>query len=177
MNIRGAKVKIRNVTRADLHYLVKWKTDPEIADFVRGAPINTTFDIENRRYEKGLNEPDMIRLIIESIDGIPIGYISIGDIDKDNKKAEIGMLIGEKQFCNKGFGTDALIALIKHLFKVMGFNRLSIEVFEYNHRAKKFYEKIGFKVEGVQRQGLVRNKKFQDIYLMGILKDDFNNGL
>ena len=173
MNLAGNKVRIRNITRADIPLLVKWKNDPEIADLVRGAPINTTFEIESRRYEKGLGEYDTLRLIIESLTGSSIGFISLGSIDKENRKAEVGMLIGEKRMWNQGFGTDALVTLLRHLFLELDFHRVGLEVFEYNVRAKKVYEKIGFSIEGLERQGLYRNGRFYDIILMGILRDEF----
>jgi RimJ/RimL family protein N-acetyltransferase len=173
MYLSGDKVKIRTMKRPDLPLLVKWKNDAEIADLVRGAPINTTYDIENRRYEKGLCEHDAVRLIIETLPGIPIGFITISDIDKENQKADIGMLIGEKEYWDRGYGTDSLVTLLKHLFFDLGFNRIGLEVFEYNTRAKRVYENIGFRVEGIERQGLLRNDKYYDIHLMGILREDF----
>ncbi len=173
MYLIGQKVKIRNLKRPDVPLLVKWKNDPEIADLVRGGPINTSFEIENRRYDKGLNEHDTIRMIVETLAGKPIGFISLSDIDKDNGKADVGMLIGEKDFWDQGYGPDSLVTLLKHLFYDLGFNRVGLEVFEYNLRAKKAYEKIGFKLEGLQRQGLCRNDKYYNIFLMGILKEDF----
>ncbi len=173
MNLAGNKVRIRNITRADIPLLVKWKNDPEIADLVRGAPINTTFEIESRRYEKGLGEYDTLRLIIESLTGSSIGFISLGSIDKENRKAELGMLIGEKRMWNQGFGTDALVTLLRHLFLELDFHRVGLEVFEYNVRAKKVYEKTGFTIEGLERQGLYRNGRYYDIILMGILRDEF----
>ena len=173
MNLVGNKVRIRNISRADIPLLVKWKNDPIIADFVRGGPINTTFEIENRRYEKGLGEHDAVRLIIETLKNEAVGFISLGDIDKDNMKAEVGMLIGEKKLWHRGLGTDALVTLLRHLFIELGFHRVGLEVFEYNNRAKSVYEKIGFRVEGLQRQGLFRNGRYYDIILMGILQEEF----
>jgi len=173
MNLTGEKISIRNLTRADIPLLVKWKNDPEIADLVRGGPINTTYETESRRYDKSLGEPDTARLIIETLSKKPIGFISLGEIDKDNQKAEVGMLIGEKEFWNQGYGSDALITLLRNLFFNQGLNRVGLEVFAYNLRAKKAYEKIGFKIEGIQRQGLFRNDRYYDIFLMGILKQEF----
>lgn len=175
MNLLGKKTRIRNICRSDIKLLVKWKNDPEIADLVRGGPINTTFETEQRRYERGLGDYDCIRLIIETLSRRPIGFISITNIDKENRKAEVGMLIGEKDYWDKGYGSDSLIALLRHLFYELGFNRIGLEVFEYNIRAKKTYEKIGFKVEGLQRQGLRRGSRYNDILLMGLLKDEFHN--
>lgn len=173
MKLIGEKVVVRNLTRADVPLLVKWKNDPDIADLVRGAPINTTFEIESRRFARGLDDHDTLRLIIETLTGKPIGFISLGEIDRDNHKAEVGMLVGEKEYWDRGFGTDGLRILLNYLFFELDFNRIGLEVFEYNIRAKKAYQKIGFKVEGLLRQGLFRKGRYYDIFLMGILKQDF----
>ncbi len=173
MNLTGEKVKIRSLTRADIPMLVTWKNDPEIADLVRGGPINTTLEAENRRYDRGLDEHNTIRLIIETSWGKPIGFISLSDIDKDNHKAQLGMLIGEKEYWDRGYGSDSLVTLLDHLFFKQGFNRIGLEVFAYNLRAKRLYEKTGFEVEGIQRQGLCRNGRYYDIFLMGILKESY----
>lgn len=173
MFLQGTKVNVRSLTREDTLNIVKWKSDPEIADLVRGGPIHTTIEIENRRFDRHNEATDTLRLLIETKQKKAIGFISLGEIDKENKKAELGMLIGEKNYWDQGYGTDALIALLDYLFTKLDFNRVSLEVFDYNLRAKKAYEKIGFKVEGVQRQGLFRNGCFHDIFNMGVLKDDF----
>ena len=173
MILTGEKVKVRNLNRQDIPLLVKWKNDPEIADLVRGGPIHTTFDMECRRFEKSLTEYNTMRMIIETLSRKPIGFISLGEIDRDNRKAEIGMLIGEKEYWDQGYGTDSLITLLDYLFREKCLNRVGLEVFEYNTRAKRAYEKIGFTVEGVQRKGLFRKNAFYDVYLMGILREDF----
>lgn len=173
MFLQGTKVNIRSLNREDILHIVKWKTDPEIADLVRGGPIHTNIEIENRRFDRHSEGTDILRLVIETKQKKAIGFISIGEIDKTNNKAELGMLIGEKKYWDHGYGTDSLFTLLNYLFCKLGFNRISLEVFDYNIRAKKVYEKIGFQVEGIQRQGLFRNGNFHDIYLMGILKQDF----
>jgi len=173
MFFQGNKVNVRSLNREDLLNIVKWKSDPEIADLVRGGPIYTSIELENKRFDRSLDGTDTLRLLVETKQKKAIGFISLGEIDKENKKAELGMLIGEKDFWDRGYGTDALITLLDYLFTKLDFNRVGLEVFDYNHRAKKAYEKIGFKVEGIQRQGLFRGDAFHDIYIMGILKQDF----
>jgi len=175
MFAEGNKVYVRTLKRSDLAKIVQWKNDPEIAYLVRGCPIQTNLRLESKRFDKTREEGDGTRLMITTKQGEPIGMIALGDIDKTNKKASLGMLIGEKQYWNRGYGSDALIALIDYMFNKLDFNRVSLEVFDYNHRAKRAYEKIGFKVEGVQREGLIQGNEYHDIYLMGITKRDFNS--
>lgn len=175
MKLKGEKTVIRKIQSSDISLMVKWKNDSEIADLVRGTPINTTYEIESRRYYAGIDDRDTARFIIETIEGKPIGFLTLGEIDRENHKAELGMFIGEKEYWGQGYGTDCLRTMLNYLFCELDFNRIGLEVFEYNDRAKNAYQKIGFRVEGIQRQGLYRNEKYYDIYFMGILKDDFIN--
>ncbi|MDA8234625.1 MAG: GNAT family protein [Clostridia bacterium] len=169
----GSKVYVRTLKRSDLVRVVKWKNDPEIGYLVRGIPIQTNLQLENKRFDKARDEGDGTRLLITTKENLPIGLIVLDNIDKNNKKASLGMLIGEKQYWNQGYGTDALVALLDYMFIKLDFNRVSLEVFDYNLRAKRAYEKIGFKEEGLQREGLLQGNVFHDIYLMGITKRDF----
>lgn len=171
--LEGNLVYIRTLQHSDLPIIVTWKNDPELADLIKGWAIQTNLSIENRRFNKILDMGDSVRLLITIKDGTPIGLIAISDIDKTNKKASLGMFIGNKAFWNKGYGSDALKLMLKYCFRQLDFNRIGLEVFDYNLRAIQMYTKVGFKIEGTQRQGLWRKDQYHDIYLMGILKEEF----
>lgn len=173
MHLEGKQSYIRTLVKQDLPLLVKWKNDPLIAELVSGNPIMTTLEIEERRFEKCLGEYDNLRLIIETKEGKAIGFVSICGIDKCNKKVELGMLIGEREFWAKGFGTDALNTIIDYLLNKLCFNRIGVEVFSFNERARRLYERMGFKLEGVLRQALCRRGIFEDVLLMGLIKKDY----
>ncbi|ADG82776.1 GNAT family N-acetyltransferase [Thermincola potens] len=173
MHLEGKKTSIRTIARPDLPLLVKWKNDPVIGEMVCGNPVITTLELEEKRFERQLEEYSVLRLIIENEKGVPIGFMSVTEIDKFNRKVELGMLIGEKKYWGQGYGTDALLTVINYLFNKLGFNRVGVEVFRYNERARRLYEKLGFVQEGVQREGLYKNGTYVDIILMGLLKKDF----
>ncbi|WP_461568663.1 GNAT family N-acetyltransferase [Thermincola ferriacetica] len=96
MHLEGKKTSIRTIARPDLPLLVKWKNDPVIGEMVCGNPVITTLELEEKRFERQLEEYSVLRLIIENEKGVPIGFMSVTEIDKFNRKVELGMLIGEK---------------------------------------------------------------------------------
>ena len=173
MYLRGEKVIIRSMQKSDLPMVVQWKNDSEIGLMVRGTILQTNINTETRRFEKSQRDFDSIRLTIDQRDGKPIGFIVISELDKLNQKANLGMLIGEKSLWDKGYGTDSLVTLINYLFNDMELNRIGLEVFDYNIRAQKLYEKLGFVKEGIQRQGLFRDGKYSNVIFMGLLKDEY----
>lgn len=85
---------------------------------------------------------------------------------------EVGIFIGLKKFQNKGYGTDAMNILIDFIFKEMNINKIKLDVYEFNNKAIKCYEKCGFKKEAILKMELFRKGKFHDIIRMVLFKDD-----
>ncbi len=93
----------------------------------------------------------------------------------ENGTAEIGIFIGNQQFREKGYGTDAMKVLIDFIFNQTNINRIQLSTYSFNERAYKTYLKCGFKEEGRLRQRIFRNGKYHDEILMGgLLREEYN---
>jgi RimJ/RimL family protein N-acetyltransferase len=103
-----------------------------------------------------------------------IGSCGFINLDNLNQTAEAGILIGNTEYWNKGFGTEALSLLMDYGFNALNLHNIFIRFYSFNERAIKSYEKIGFKIIGKYREALLRGKKRHDILLMDILHDEFN---
>lgn len=88
---------------------------------------------------------------------------------------EVGIFIGDKNYWNKGYGTDAMRILIRFIFEQMNINKIKLNVYEFNPRAVRCYEKCGFKKEGTLRQEIFRDGKYYDQYIMSILREEYYN--
>jgi RimJ/RimL family protein N-acetyltransferase len=80
----------------------------------------------------------------------------IGDTDlsaayNGHGEAFVGIGIGERDFWGKGYGTDAMRLILRYGFSELNLQRISLDVFEYNPRAIRSYEKAGFRMEGPER--------------------------
>ena len=98
--------------------------------------------------------------------------ITIQDIDTMNRNANIRIALTNSSQ-NKGYGTEALQLMLDYGFGVLNLHRIELNVFSYNHRAMRVYEKVGFKQEGVQREALFYNHQYHDSILMSILEDEY----
>jgi RimJ/RimL family protein N-acetyltransferase len=87
-----------------------------------------------------------------------------------------GIFIGDKNYWSKGYGTDATKTLLRFAFEELGLNLVELEVYDFNPRAMRCYEKAGFRRVGAHRQGLYRHGKFHDEYLMSILREEWDAG-
>jgi RimJ/RimL family protein N-acetyltransferase len=85
----------------------------------------------------------------------------------------VGIGIGEREFWSKGYGSDAMRLILRFAFRELNLHRVSLDVFEYNQRAIRSYEKVGFVMEGRARQFLHREGRRWDLIYMGILREEW----
>lgn len=102
-----------------------------------------------------------------------IGTTGLDGNMKFHADAFVGIGIGEPEFWGKGYGTEAMNLILQYVFMELNLQRVSLDVFEYNPRAIRSYEKAGFSHEGRLRGALLREGKRWDLLYMGILRDEW----
>jgi RimJ/RimL family protein N-acetyltransferase len=113
-------------------------------------------------------------LIIDELSlGKHIGNCGLHNIDWKNRVTEVGIMIGEKEYQGKGYGTEAMELLLKYGFETVNLNRIQLHVYDFNIRAIKSYTKIGFIEEGRMRQAQFKNGKYCDMILMSMLHEEW----
>lgn len=110
--------------------------------------------------------------IVRGDDGAYLGEAVLLDHDPENRSIgfRIG-LAGEAHF-GQGYGTEATAAVVDHAFDVIGVHRVELEVYAFNPRAQRVYEKVGFRVEGVRRDALLWDDVWVDAVMMSMLETD-----
>lgn len=110
--------------------------------------------------------------IFHKKDKILIGIISLNSIDFINRTCEISGLIGEKKYRNFNYFIEANKLLIDHAFDALNMNRIyggSI-IKEVN---EMFCRVLGFTHEGIQRKCVYKNGEYHDVYMIGLLKEEY----
>jgi RimJ/RimL family protein N-acetyltransferase len=102
----------------------------------------------------------------------------LGDIDLyvhnwSARDAFVGLGIGEREFWGKGYGTDAMRVILRYGFTEVNLQRITLNVFEYNPRAIRSYEKAGFRHEGRMCGFLNKEGRRWDMFFMGILREEW----
>ena len=167
----GKKCYLSPINVNDVEKFTEWLNDLELT-------VNfTSFDkMINVANEKILLEKISVEhnySIIEKETDELLGNCGFFDIDYLNQTAETGIFIGNKSYWNKGYGTEAITLLIDYGFKALNLHNIMIRVYEFNKRAIRSYEKIGFKRFGVRREALERELKRHNIIHMDILSNEF----
>lgn len=102
-----------------------------------------------------------------------IGEVSLLEIDEQNKRGGMRIMLHSMLDADKGYGTEAMKLFVRYVFEQTTLNRLELEVLAYNPRAKHVYEKVGFVVEGVAREATYYDDRFVDEIHMSMLKSDY----
>lgn len=102
-----------------------------------------------------------------------VGFIGLNDIQWNHGDCWIGIGIGDRDYWGKGYGTDAMRVVLRYAFDELNLYRVTLGVFAYNPRAIRSYEKAGFRMEGVERSAVQRDGSRADIYIMGLLREEW----
>ena len=155
--IKGQKVILREKNIADAEDDYRWRTDEELAKLDATRPINMSFSNFRSYVEEEIRSPSprSKRLAIDTIYGKHIGNFMYYDIDLRRGESELGIMIGDRSYWSKGYGSDAIRAVRNHLFSQTTLKRLYLHTLEWNERARKSFTNAGLReVKLVSRGGL-----------------------
>lgn len=152
--ITSGKVRLRGKRLADARQDYKWQTDPELVELDATEVLVTPYSQYLTEYAAALRFLPNHRcsFAIETLGGKHIGNCTCYDIDSYRGEAQIGIIIGDRECWGKGYGTDALDALIDHIFRESKLNRLYLKTLDWNVRAQRAFEKCGFVKTGRTNQ-------------------------
>lgn len=148
--IIGTKIKLRNRGLTDNRDDYAWRRDPELAQLDAVPPLTISF----RRYllnyagEQCFPSPTSRVLAIETLDGKHIGNCSYYGIDGVKGEAELGIMIGNRDYWDKGYGADAVTTFVNYIFRRTNLKRIYLKTLVSNARAQKCFRKCGFNPYG-----------------------------
>ncbi|MDR2516375.1 MAG: GNAT family N-acetyltransferase [Spirochaetaceae bacterium] len=167
----GNKCYLSPINVNDAEKFAEWLNDLEVT--VNLTLYNNVINTENEKaLLENLSKEHHYSIIDQETNAL-LGSCGFVDIDHLNQTAEVGICIGNKQYWNRGYGTEALILLLDYGFKALNLHNVLIRVYAFNERAAKCYEKAGFKLMGKRRDTLRRGKKKYDVTYLDILYDEF----
>lgn len=161
-------IYLRKMTDEDEELIIKWRN----TDFVRQNFIyRKPFTIEGHRgwVETMVKTGKVVQFIICTKEGRPIGSVYLRDIDREHKKAEYGIFIGEEDALGKGYGTLAAEGMLAYAFEELKLHKVMLRLLEGNDRARKSYEKAGFVQEAYLKDEVFLDGEFRDVILMAQL--------
>ncbi len=160
----GPRLRLRRAEESDLPYIMKLEFAPDNLKFI--VPFEEAF--HHKIITEGKASLD---IIVERPDGTPVGYILMNGLLTEAKEAEwTHFIMGEK---GKGYGHEAM-KLIKALtFRELGFHRAWLDCKDYNARALHLYQSEGMVREGLIRDTIITNGKYENLVILGMLEREY----
>ena len=168
----GERCYLSPIDPDDAPACTAWLNDPEVA-----AGITFTRRIVNVAGERNAlaslaGEP--YHFAIVTLDGDElIGNCGIGDVSAVDRTGELGILIGDKRFWNRGFGADAVRLLLRFAFLTLNLNNVRLTAHSFNKRAIRCYEKCGFKQCGYWPDSWYHDGALHGTVMMYVLRAAF----
>ncbi|HMA60753.1 MAG TPA: GNAT family protein [Halanaerobiales bacterium] len=169
----GENIYLSPINLEDYEKYTEWINDLDISLKLGNAHQIYTLQKEQEILED-ISE-NSFAIILKENDKL-IGNCGLIDVEQVTRKAELGIFIGEKEYWNMGYGTEAITLLLDYGFNLLNLHNIMLEVFAFNKRAIECYKKIGFKEIGRRREAReIAGKKYDEVF-MDILATEFTEG-
>lgn len=166
--LEGELVVLRPVRRSDATGLAS--VDPETMRLTGSHPREHTLEDLERWYETRADHDDRLDLsIVDRAGGEWVGEVVLNELSPDNRSCNFRILIGRERDYGRGLGTEAARLILAHAFETVGLHRVELEVYAFNPRARRVYEKVGFVHEGTKRDALLWDGAWVDADVMAAL--------
>ncbi|MGP9034523.1 GNAT family N-acetyltransferase [Glutamicibacter mysorens] len=168
-------IRLRELQEEDLAFLTQWWNSPEFmalqGNLVLPHPVTEAAELfKSRSINRGTT--DGVGLSITLPDDTLIGHTALYKYNAPARSAELMIMIGGSNV-GQGYGTMAIKMIIDYGFREMGLNRIGLNVWAYNERALRTFNRAGFREEGRVRQAGFHDGSFHDKIIMGLLAKEY----
>jgi RimJ/RimL family protein N-acetyltransferase len=172
MNIKGKNILLRAIEPKDNSMLMKIINDDETEYLLGGW----SFPVSQKNQEDWTNNlkinNNILRCTID-VQGIAIGVVMLTDIDYKNGNAEVHIKLSvDSNARGKGYGTEALLTIIRYAFDELRLKCIYARVSNHNEASKRLFTKCGFKEEGVLRSRLFKRGEYIDVISFSYINEN-----
>lgn len=169
--LEAEHIYLRPFNESDTAFFVEWYNDKETRAKIGEIMPTSEFEAENIVRRK--SKDSVWFAIVRKDDDAIIGETGLLRMFPAWRTTDLTIIIPDPCNQGKGYGTEAINLLMDYAFGYLAYNRIAIGVVGFNTDALAFYEKVGFKREGIQEEGYYFNYEYHDFIMMRILKSEF----
>ncbi len=176
--IVGQRCYLSPLSHEDAEAHARWENDLEVA-IPLGDEAYTPTSIEkmHEQIDGALRNQSHVFSVVDLESELTIGRCMLFSLDPVNRSAMLGIMIGEKEYQNQGYGQEAMRLLLDYAFNLLNLNSVMLGVYAFNTRAIAAYKKVGFREIGRRRQArLIAGKAYDGIF-MDILAEEFEGSV
>ncbi len=174
MNIYGEKIVLRAIEPEDNAMLLEILNDPDTEKNLGGYSYPASKAGQQKWLDSLSTTDRMIRCIIADKNDLSKGFgtVILSDINRKDGTAEIHIKLSSEGR-GKGYGSDAIRAMVEYAFAEQRLNCIFATVLSYNEASKRLFQKCGFSQEGLLRQRVYKNNNYVDVLNFSILHSEW----
>lgn len=166
---RGEQVCLRMMTEEDTDLIVSFRNKDFVRErFIYQKPFTREGHLQWIKTQVKTGRVVQMMICLAE-DGYPVGSVYFRDIDREHRKAEYGIFIGEETALGKGIGTETAHLALDYAFHELSLHRVMLRVLSDNDRARKSYAHAGFVEEAYLHDDVFLQGRFRDVVLMAAL--------
>ena len=170
--LRGKNVILREQREDDAKYFAYWFNQPEVM-FKCGFEKPTDEEEVKRYINVYHRSEDSVWFTITDPDGNVIGETGLLRMFPAWHCTDLSIIIPDPKMRHKGYGTEAIRIMLDMAFDRYEMNRVAIGVVGANTEALAFYNRIGFRQEGILEQGYYYDGEYSDFVMMRLLRSEW----
>jgi RimJ/RimL family protein N-acetyltransferase len=172
--ISGKTIDLISPSIDNLNLYAKWDNDPETRKYSRNI-IPTSPEAFKKWLEKASSKPprEISLNIWYKNDKKIIGYVGFNHIHWVDAIADMGMVIGEKEYRGKDIGTEAIALLLEYGFNELNFFKITGRMYHVNIGSWRVAEKVGMVREITLKHQAYVKGEYVDEYQYCIFMDDW----
>jgi RimJ/RimL family protein N-acetyltransferase len=170
--LSGDLVVLRPVTAADAAFLIDDDTE---ANRLTGSHLRgLTMAQKEAWYATRGDFDDRLDLaVVDRASGLYAGEVVLNDLMAEDRSCNFRICLLGSPNRDRGLGTEATRLILAHAFETVGLHRVELEVYAFNPRARRVYDKVGFVYEGTKRDALRWDGEYVDAHTMSILEEEW----
>jgi RimJ/RimL family protein N-acetyltransferase len=173
INVEGDLVALGPLRRDLLPLYTRWINDLAAAHTL-GASAPSTLEGETKWYDESATSEKTVPFTVYARPDLrPIGTASLFEVDHRHRSATFGILIGDREYRGKGYGTETTSLVLDYAFTMLGLHNVMLTVYDFNPAGVRAYEKAGFKEFGRRRQCHRSGGELHDEIFMQCLSEEF----
>ena len=171
------EARLRALEPGDIDSLIRWVNDAAVTLYLSQAVAYPASGSDGYRWLEELSRSHSERVFaIETLEGRLIGSVGLHAIRWVDRKAELAVMIGDRDYWNRGYGTWAVQEMLRRGFEEMSLQRIYLRVASNHDAAIRVYRKCGFQSEGLLRKDRYVGRGYADTLMMSVLKEEFAAG-
>ncbi len=171
--LHSERVYLRPFELDDVPLLHTWFNDSEVTHYMFAGQKPTTLKQVQEIMERDISGHNVVMMAIEKETNQLFALVGLYEIHDTAIKAEMRIIIGNKEFWGKGYGKELTELITFYGFDRLNLHRIYLGFTSANKAAEGAYTKAGYVYEGTLKDDIYRNSQYYDSIRMALLRDEY----